>query len=170
MAGAKPGRAKKPKLKVVKEGNPGHRPVADELRLPPKVPPEPDWVSVFPAARSGPHRAENIRDRAVARTRWRLWTQILDAQGLVASVDELVLQDAAVAAARLEQCERDISLRGIWVEGYRGTPVKNPCVTAAAQLRLALKSYIAHLGLSPVARTHIPPREGGPDDPTDPFD
>lgn len=113
-------------------------------------------------------RKENQRARDVAKAEWNRIVPVLDAQGLLSVVDAEVLTDYVRVVARLDQCERDISRNGMWTEGERGA-VKNPCVTAANQLRGQLKFYLGELGLTPVARDQLKP--GGPnDDGGSPFD
>lgn len=43
-----PGPVKKPALSVVREGNPSHRPVPDQVAVPPADFTEPDWRVLFP--------------------------------------------------------------------------------------------------------------------------
>lgn len=113
-------------------------------------------------------RDENARAREVARREWRRTVPILDAKGLIASVDGTVLVDHCIVVARIDQCERDISRNGIWVAGERGA-VKNPCTTALNQLRTQLRWTCGEFGLSPVARDSIGGREEGGDEDS-PFD
>lgn len=52
---AKPGPSPRPPLSVVREGNPGHRPVPEGVKTPPAAPGElepPDWRELFPAFRA----------------------------------------------------------------------------------------------------------------------
>lgn len=44
----KPGPAKRPALEVVREGNPGKRPVQEGVQLAPEAPAEPAWQETFP--------------------------------------------------------------------------------------------------------------------------
>lgn len=165
---ARPGPAPKPRLQVVREGNPGRRPVKEGLKLPPKAPAEPDWREWFTVT-SGPRSDENQVCRGIARATWRHVVPVLDAQGLLATIDATVLADLCVCVARIRLCERDISRRGLWVMGERGA-VKNPSVTAANQYRTQLKFYVAELGLAPSSRGSLEPPKGGGDDDENPFD
>lgn len=108
-------------------------------------------------------RAVNQRARDVCRDEWRRIVPALDGQGLLTSVDVQVLADYVRVVARIDQCERDISEHGIWVQGERGA-VKNPSTTAVNQLRSQLRFYIGELGLSPVARDGLNPRGRGGED------
>jgi P27 family predicted phage terminase small subunit len=169
---AKPGPARRPALQVVKEGNPGHRPVRDGgLHLEPRAPKEPNWREWFPPADRGksrePKAIANARCREVARRTWHAVVPQLDAQGVLATIDILVLLDLCLCTARIDQAERDISDKGIWTEGERGAQ-KNPSVTALHQYRTQLKFYTGQLGLTPVARDAL---TGGGDDQEDsPYD
>ncbi len=48
---AKPGPARRPSLEVVREGNPGKRPVREGVQLAPGAPREPNWQEWFPPVR-----------------------------------------------------------------------------------------------------------------------
>lgn len=113
-------------------------------------------------------KASNQRCRDVARAEWRRIVGVLEAQGLLSLVDHEVLADYCRVVARIDQCERDISHNGMWVRGERGAQ-KNPSTTVVNQLRGQLKYYLGELGLTPVARDRLNPREAD-DDGDSPFD
>lgn len=48
-----PGPAKRPALQVVREGNPGKRPVPEQIAVPPATFDAPDWAAEFPAGQVG---------------------------------------------------------------------------------------------------------------------
>lgn len=158
---------KKPLLQVVREGNPAHRPLPDALILPPADLVEPDWADTFPSTRERELQAVNRRAREVARREWRRVVPVLQYTAGLADVDASLLHDYCVIVARIDQCERDISTRGMLVEGERGW-MKNGSTTVVSQYRAQLKVYIRELGLSPSARTGFRPPKG--DDDGDPFD
>lgn len=179
---ARPGPAKKPPLQVVREGNPGKRPVKDGVKLPPvSAFPEPDWSVYFPvgsgaddiddaelrmlalSALSGSARS---KDRAAAE--WRRVVPPLSRSVGLADVDWTTVADYCVTVARLEECERRISVEGLIVMGQRGT-CRNPLTSVAAQYRTQLKTYIGELGLSPSARGSMTTKDPDGDD-SDPFD
>lgn len=58
-----PGPAKKPALQVVREGNPGKRPIPESVVLPPADFAAPDWAISFPTVRVHP-RPKVVRRRA----------------------------------------------------------------------------------------------------------
>ena len=62
----------KPVLQVVREGNPGHRPLNDPVVLPPTALREPDWSAIF--CGSGD---ENDRARATAAALWAKTAPVL---------------------------------------------------------------------------------------------
>jgi len=158
---------KKPVLQVVREGNPGKRPVPESVKLPPADLDEPDWTDVFPVVRDKDLQALNRRAREMARREWRRVVPVLKhAVGLTA-VDVTLLHDYCVCVARIDQCERDLSIRGLLMEGERGWQ-KNGATTIVSQYRAQLKVYIRELGLSPSARTGFSPPKDDDDD--DPFD
>jgi P27 family predicted phage terminase small subunit len=158
---------KKPVLQVVREGNPGKRPIPESLKLPPADLDEPDWADTFPVVRDKEQQALNRRAREVARREWRRVVPVLKYTAGLAAVDANLLHDYCVCVARVDQCERDLSTRGLLVEGERGWQ-KNGATTIVSQYRAQLKVYIRELGLSPSARTGMTPPKDDDDD--DPFD
>ena len=158
---------KKPVLQVVREGNPGKRPVPESLKLPPAELDEPDWADVFPVVRDKAQQALNRRSREVARREWRRVVPVLKYTAGLTAVDANLLHDYCLCVARIDQCERDLSTRGMLMEGERGWQ-KNGATTIVSQYRAQLKVYIRELGLSPSARTGFSPQKDDDDD--DPFD
>jgi P27 family predicted phage terminase small subunit len=164
---------RRPSLAVIREGNPGHRAKRDleGLRLPPAELEEPDWVDTFPVVGGGEEvAAANERCRAVASREWRRVVPVLRNTAGLTAVDAAVLHDFCVCVARLDQCEREISSRGMVVLGERGWQ-KNGATTIAGQYRSQLARYVGELGLSPSSRARMPARPDGDDDgDDDPFD
>lgn len=194
---SKPGPKPRPALQVVREGNPGKRPVPEGVKLPPvEALPEPDWSELFPDVTVPPkpqmpggaeeqelaaYRHEvaawqriklaadgSARCRANAAREWRWVVPTLIRSAGLANVDRAVTADYCVTVARLAECERRMSLEGLIVMGQRGE-CRNPLTTVAAQYRTQLKTYIGELGLSPSARGRIEPPGDG-DGEEDPFD
>ncbi|MEU9495425.1 phage terminase small subunit P27 family [Streptomyces sp. NPDC052071] len=164
-------RRPKPPLQVVREGNPGRRPVKEGVKLPPSDLTEPNWLDTFPTVRGDDgQRAINTRCREIARREWRRVVPVLKVTAGLADVDTQTVMDYCVCVARIDQCERDISLRGLLMQGERGWQ-KNGATTVVGQYRQQLARYIGELGLSPSARGRLTPPEGGNDgDDDDPFD
>lgn len=151
----------KPALAVVREGNPGHRPVRESMALPPNEPEEPKW------GRGGLGlEPEVIKD---ASYHWRLIAPALArAAGLTREM-QFALEEYCIVVARIRQGERAISKEGMVVEGAQGGMVRNPWSVALNQYRAQYGKLIGELGLSPSAATRIPPKGGtrGDDDPFD---
>jgi P27 family predicted phage terminase small subunit len=166
------GPAKKPRLRVVREGNPGHRSkqqINAELVLPPEAPDEPDWSEWFPPAEMPQHPGELEVVRQRAHDEWVVIVTGLDAQGLLARLDRTVLSDHCVCAARILLLERQIAREGVSVMTERGY-AKNPAVTSVNQYRTQLRYTLTQLGLSPAARARMgtPVPDDGDDE--NPFD
>lgn len=158
------GRKPKPTLSVVREGNPGHRPVRDAVTLPPSAVVEPDWSAWFP----GSWRAER-RARATAAGLWRrVAPTLVRSVGLVGEQQE-VLVDLCVTWARIEQGERALSMEGVVVATERGN-VKSPWTTVLNQYRSNFRSLAAELGLTPSSLARLGGRGSAGDDEDDPFD
>lgn len=168
MAVGAPGPAPKPHLQVVREGNPGKRPVKEGVKLPPAELAEPDWQDVFPTHQDPELQAVNRRAREVARREWRRVVPVLKHTAGLAEVDATILTDYCICVARIDQCEREISRNGLLMKGERGWQ-KNGATTVVGQYRTQLKAYIGELGLSPSARVGLKPPKGDDDD-EDPFD
>jgi P27 family predicted phage terminase small subunit len=158
-------RGRKPKsaLQVVREGNPGHRPIKDSVVLPPSALEEPAWAELFPG-----RSAEVMRARGTAASLWRKVAPTLArSAGLVGEQRE-TLVDYCVSWARIEQAERAVSRQGVVVETAKGN-VRNPWTTVLNQYRAHFRSLVGELGLSPSAATRLrrPLDADGPDDPFD---
>lgn len=159
---------KKPALQVVREGNPGKRPVKEGVKLPPAELAEPDWAETFTDVDERALRLVNERAREVARREWRRVVPVLKFTAGLAEVDVAALQDYCVCVARIDQCEREISRKGMLLEGERGWQ-KNGATTIVSQYRAQYKIYLREFGLSPSARVGITPPDGD-DDGDDVFD
>lgn len=161
---ATPGRKPKPALQIVREGNPGRRPVREGVKLPPSALVEPDWTELLPGVSA---HQERVRETASGLWR-RLAPTLARSVGLVGEQQE-TLVDYCVTWARIEQGERAISLEGMVVAGAMGGSVKNPWTTVLNQYRSHLRSLIGELGLSPSAATRLGGKGDG-DEEDDPFD
>lgn len=159
-----PGRKPKPTLTVVREGNPGHRPIREGVVLPPSTPREPSWTAYFPSRR----RAE-ARARATATELWRRTAPVLARSAGLTNEQREVLIDYCITWARIEQGERELSMNGPVVATERGM-VKNPWTTILNGYRANLRSLIGELGLSPSAAARFGPRDPDEGDADDPFD
>ena len=158
-----PGRKPKSSLQVVREGNPGKRPLKDSVVLPPSALCEPDWTELIPG-----RSAEVMRARETAANLWRKVAPALArSAGLVGEQQE-TLVDYCVTWARIEQGERALSRQGLVVETERGN-VRNPWTTVLNQYRAHFRSLVGELGLSPssAARITRPGGDGGEEDPFD---
>mgnify|MGYP000916111745 CR=1 FL=1 len=157
---------KKPVLQVVREGNPGHRPVEPGLLLPPAELEEPDWGETFPVV-EGEQAPENERLRVVASREWNRVVPVLKHTAGLAAVDAAALQEYCTVVARIDQCERALSVNGLLMQTDRGW-VKNGAATIVSQYRATYKVLLREFGLSPSARRGITPVEASDD--SDPFD
>ncbi|WP_246450922.1 phage terminase small subunit P27 family [Allostreptomyces psammosilenae] len=155
---------KKPALQVVREGNPGKRPINPGVVVPPGDLVEPDWKQTFRGS-----DAENRRCREVASEEWRRIVPVLEYTAGIGDVDTATLKDYCICVARIDQCEREISKNGLLMQGERGWQ-KNGATTIVGQYRSQLARYIGELGLSPSARGRIQPPENGGSDDGDVFD
>lgn len=157
---------KKPTLQVIREGNPGKRPIKEGVRLAPAELAEPDWLDVFGNSDDLPQEAERLRH--VASREWGRIVPILRVSVGLAVVDTALLTDYCVCIARIDQGERALTREGAVVKGERGWQ-KSGWTTIVGQYRTQLRAYIVELGLSPSARTRLatPKGDDGDDDPFD---
>ncbi|MFE4594137.1 phage terminase small subunit P27 family [Streptomyces laurentii] len=146
---------RRPSLQVVREGNPGKRPVFEGVHVPSVELSEPVWTDTF-ADVPGDQGAVNARCREVASREWRRVVPVLEFTAGLGSVDTATLTDYCICVARIDQCEREISTNGILMLGERGWQ-KNGATTIVGQYRTQLSRYIRELGLSPSARVSITP-------------
>lgn len=160
---------KKPALQVIREGNPGKRPVPDSAAAPPSELNEPDWHDTFRSVGDRKQEAVNARCREVASLEWRRVVPVLRIAVGLGEVDTTVLKDYCISAARIDQCERELSENGLLVRGERGWQ-KNGATTIVGQYRCQLARYVRELGLSPSARTAISAPGPGEDDDSDVWD
>jgi len=161
-------RGRKPRasaFQVVREGNPGHRPVEEGVVLPPQDLVEPDWPDALPGDGD-----EQVQLRATVHELWtRLAPTLARSIGLV-HAHQSIFQDYCVTVARIEQGERAQSQEGLVVLTERGY-VKNPWTTILNAYRANLRALTSELGLSPSAAARLRrPILGGDDDDEDPFD
>jgi len=167
------GPAPRPKLQILKEGNPTRMTrdhIDRQVELPPSAPDEPDWADWFPPV---PDEAERSADAEAARARaareWAAIVPLLAGRGYLAEVDGLVLSELCITAARILLLERDITRNGASVDGERGKQ-KNPAVTAVNQYRTHLRHLMTQLYLTPVARARALAGVPTGNDVDDPFD
>jgi P27 family predicted phage terminase small subunit len=153
----------KPPLQVVREGNPGKRPINPGITTPPAELTEPDWADVFPG------KGSELRCRQIASAEWNRILPVLRYTAGIGAVDTVVLTDYCICVARIDQGERSLSRDGVLMQGERGWQ-KNGWTTVLGQYRSQLARYIGELGLSPSARGRIQPPENGGDDDGDVFD
>jgi len=88
------------------------------------------------------------------RKLWKDLVPVLDGIEILSSVDASALADFCVCLARLQQCEKDISERGILVDGERGM-VKNPSCQLARQYRVSVQAWASQFCMTPVARARL---------------
>lgn len=156
------GQNKKPTLQVVREGNPGKRPVKDAVVLPPSDVREPDWTDYFPG-----EDAEVAAARAAAHELWdRVAETLQRSVGLVGQQQE-ALVDYCIAWARIRQGERALSRDGVIVRTERGQ-VKHGWTAPLNQYRAHFRALACELGLTPQAASKITRPESSDED--DPFD
>jgi P27 family predicted phage terminase small subunit len=143
-----------PNLHAV-NGGADHRPPRHPEKLPPFFPEEPCWESFFGRKRL------LCRD---ASTEWNTTVKELIGRGKITRLDVTGVTDMCIVQARLLECERSLSARGLVVKGATG-PVKNPASTILNQMRTAMQRYRVEYGLSSSTRMRI-----GEEEPTPPDD
>jgi P27 family predicted phage terminase small subunit len=152
------GHNKKPALQVVREGNPGKRPIGDAVVLPPSALVEPDWSDLL---------GEGTRESERAAQLWRRLAPVLvRSVGLVGEQQE-ALSDYCILTARIEQGERALTADGVVRITDRGT-AKNAWTTVLNNLRTQRTTLRVELGLSPQAASKLTRPESSDED--DPFD
>lgn len=125
----------KPRAAATLKGNPGKRPGQPVNHLP-GLPPPPSGLP------------------KEAQAEWRRVSALLRGRGDLSELDQAGLADYCVCKVRLEQCEADISKRGVLIDGARG-PVKNPALQIARTYRAALAKWVDLFGLAPGPRGRL---------------
>ncbi|MFF7183319.1 P27 family phage terminase small subunit [Streptomyces sp. NPDC008121] len=105
---------------MIREGNPGKRPVPQSAAVPPSELTEPDWRETFRSVNDPKREFVNARCRAVASREWQRVVPVLKLAVGLGEVDTTVLKDSCISAARIDQCERELSENGLLVRGERG--------------------------------------------------
>ena len=167
----KPGPRPKPALQVVREGNPSKKAIPESVVVPPAELVEPDWFETWPAAKDEGTDYPNRRSRGVAAREWARVVPVLQKSAGLGALDANLLTDYCVCVARIDECEREISTRGLLIHSDRADRgwVRNPATTVVGQYRIQLARYIGELGLSPSARTRLAPMRESDDGGGDPF-
>lgn len=144
-----PGTKPRPNLALVREGNPGKRPIKEGMKLAPSKVLEPKWSDFFP----GTTRAE-LRARKSAGALWAATAIVLERSAGLTNAQGQVLIDYCVTWARIQQGERVLSIEGMVAKSERGL-IKHPMTTILNQYRTHFRSLTGELGLSPAAATRI---------------
>ncbi|WP_310252067.1 P27 family phage terminase small subunit [Nocardioides sp. BE266] len=151
------GHNRKPALAVVREGNPGKRPIKDTVVLPPTKLVEPDWDLALGEV-----------EAKVASELWaKLAPTLAVSIGLVGAQQESLV-DYCITWARIAENEAALTSEGMLISGAQGGLVKNPRTTILNQYRSNLRSLMAKLGLTPADAAGIARPESSDED--DPFD
>jgi len=90
-----------------------------------------------------------------ARVYWRRLVNILDALNLIHEADAIAIKDLAICLLRLQECEADLTRRGLLIKGDHGVMTKNPSATLARYYRQSIYRLLGEFGLSPVSRARI---------------
>jgi P27 family predicted phage terminase small subunit len=109
---------------------------------------------------SGSHEPDGVKLKATglsdeAREEFDRVVSLLRERGVLDQLDSAAIADYAVCFDRLLECEREISARGILVEGRGGGTVRNPAITVAKAYRQSLVKYASEFGLTVGARSRL---------------
>jgi len=138
----------KPRLQVVREGNPGKRRVRNDVQLPPGTLTEPKWSDLLPGT-----GAEIVRARRVASDVWERVYQRLHGAGFVSDIDAEALADLGVVRAM------------IWLETRRWSP--GDPITTLDRLHARFVTLSSRFYLTPGDRANVDLGEGAKDDDQD---
>ncbi len=133
-----------------RQGNIGKRRIPAEWTPTPGSPPCPAYL------------------RGEALEEWKRVTFLLDSANVLTQFDRPALADYCTCWVRVCEAEKDISERGLFVEGTRKAKVMNPSLRIAREYRKGLMRYCELFGFA------IGPRERMdikvPQKPADPMD
>lgn len=143
-------RGRKPKPNALKllAGNPGKRPIKEEIALPSELPECPDHLD---------DRAEREWDRI---------TKLLANTGLIKQTDQAVLAAYCMCYSRWQDAESQLRKTGAVLKSPNGMPIQNPYLQIANKALAQLKQFMVELGFSPTsrARVHADPPKGADED------
>jgi P27 family predicted phage terminase small subunit len=126
-------------LKLIR-GNPGKRAIPEELNAPPVA-------SLEPPADLDP----------TAQRFWREWCAKLSALGILAELDSRALTLLVVQESIYEQARAVIERDGVVVAGRFDNLVPSPWLATMNAAHDRIRFMLAEFGLTPAARTRIPP-------------
>lgn len=130
---------RKPTPNTVKSlrGNPGKRPlkrtetVAKKMSKPLKMP-------------------KDLPDSA--QKEWRRVVPTLFKLGIVNHLDQMALADYCLCVHRLEQCEQEVTDKGVLIQSRDRGMVKNPALQLAREYRTSIQKWADQFGLTPSSR------------------
>src|SRR5438309_364652 len=83
-----------------------------------------------------------------AQEEWDRICSLLRERKSLTGLDQTALRDYLVCWQRLQECEADITTRGVLVKGYRGSRTKNPSIQIARQYREHLLAWSKEFGFT----------------------
>jgi P27 family predicted phage terminase small subunit len=137
------GRKPKPVEQKIREGNPGHRPLPEPLKLDSGPPVKPDHL---------PPAAGELWDEVVT---------VLVAAGIADKVDKAALTALCVQWARSEMARVVIASEGYFAKGSMGQLVEHPAVKLEREAHMALLRFASEYGLTAASRARIAVAGGG---------
>ena len=133
MRGRKPLPAEIKRLR----GNPGKRPIIDDLDAPQGVPECPD------------HLCEE------AHREWNRITVELSLMRILSLVDRAALAAYCQTWARWAQAERELQQSGHMLKAPSGYPIPNPYLAIANKALIQMKAFLVEFGMTPSSRARI---------------
>lgn len=83
----------------------------------------------------------------LAKIEWKRVVFLLQERGILSHLDAAAIQDYALCAARVQECEADITAQGLMVDS-----LPNQHIQVAQKYRASMKAWADVLGLSPLQR------------------
>ena len=140
-------------LKVVRDGNPGHR-SNEDIDSPGRKPFEDKSIAF-----KEPKWPSDVTSRA--RHLWRTLYPVLEREiGMVGAQQESLVQ-FCIVQARVELLDHVIARDGFQILNGRGDPMRNPDLISQSALHAQLSKLRAELGLSPGAALRLEVKKGG---------
>jgi P27 family predicted phage terminase small subunit len=145
-------------LKLIK-GNPGRRPIKEEVELPPADVTPPSYL------------------KGMARSEWRRIAPGLHAAGILTAVDTVPLAAYCMAYGRwraaenaiAKMAERDALTSGLMIKTTNGNAIQNPLVGTSNKAASDMVRFAAEFGMTPSARSRISASGPKGKDPADKF-
>ncbi len=124
------------KLKILR-GNPGHRPLKNEIQVEASTPEPPEHLS------------------KVAKAEWKRITKELESIGLLSQIDMAALAAYCYAYGNWAEATESMKTTGLVIETKQGNLIQNPYLGVANRAIDIMMKCLVEFGMTPSSRTRL---------------